>query len=102
MPLLYTIFQYPTLGSNHRYIRDNLLNASMEAAFSILLSDRTIATPSQSIVPSGVSILSVSYSRIEPSLLGHVGRRPATTCPTFSILLSDRTIATQATLVAPT
>ena len=64
-------FQYPTLGSNHRY-------------FITIIS--TAAT----------TVLSVSYSRIEPSLLydGRSWQRMGAF--TFSILLSDRTIATAA------
>ena len=62
-------FQYPTLGSNHRY-------------------------PGQAGDPVLRAGLSVSYSRIEPSLQ-HV-EKPAgqRVDRPFSILLSDRTIAT--------
>jgi len=40
------LFQYPTLGSNHRYHLGEVSRAEVlrEATFSILPSDRTIAT----------------------------------------------------------
>ena len=61
-------FQYPTLGSNHRYLYDGRVYGVGQEAFSILLSDRTIATQSQRAAWGRRDQLSVSYSRIEPSL----------------------------------
>ena len=37
-------FQYPTLGSNHRYLLPGEMGGDLDNPFSILLSDRTIAT----------------------------------------------------------
>ena len=62
-------FQYPTLGSNHRYCSTPATRAGVPNTFSILLSDRTIAT-------------------------GHTDAWDRRRHPSFSILLSDRTIAT--------
>ena len=65
----------------------------VDEAFSILLSDRTIATSLRSQHNTYNTTLSVSYSRIEPSLLYNAPAVPPP-APAFSILLSDRTIAT--------
>jgi len=89
-------FQYPTLGSNHRYKRLEKALAKDGLTFSILPSDRTIATlqlgqssrhPDNrafSILPSDRTI---ATSGVLLRLLQFIG--------TFSILPSDRTIATR-------
>ena len=44
LPGPFSDFQYPTLGSNHRYAPLLVLASYPHVPFSILLSDRTIAT----------------------------------------------------------